>query len=159
MSAYHNQTNISPGTLFSGGGAGGSNFPSGLVVSNGGTDPNTLCITPGSIWGQPSFSIKDISGAGGSYAPIVASRLISKAYTPGVATSAKTGDFGAESIVFQGNNGAGNNVVFLNVIDSALNSSQTNLAFQMAGVSSFQSGAFIVNAEKMCSTLQGYGWA
>ena len=71
MSIYFNQTNITPGNSFSGGGgAGGSNFPSGIQIG-----ASNLEINQGGIPGSTAPVLGFIADSNGVNAPWLASQL------------------------------------------------------------------------------------
>ena len=159
MSAYFNQTNLTPGTSFSGGGSN-SYFPTGISISNNGTDTKFLQIDPNVYWAQPMLAVENQANTATSIPQgLCANPFFAFSWDGANANTSKSGSYGATQIRFQGNAGTGNGSTFLNVKDNAMNSLPTDLAFQMSCMSSIQCGAFIVNAEKMCSTMKGYGWA
>ena len=153
MSSLFNQTNIAPGTPFASGG-GGSNFQSGILIGSNGANINLISAVPNANWGSPSLIVTDASTTNNN--PLCASLLFAAG---GSGNFYKTGNLGSNGIYFRGNLGTGKQSDFINVLDSAINNSPTDLAFQMSCVSSIQCGSFILNAEKMCSTMVGYGWA
>ena len=163
MSSLFNQTNISPGTSFAASGGGGGNssntFPQGIVISSGGASAKYLQIDPGVYWGQPSLAVENSSNTATSIPQIfTANPFFALSWDGSNPTTAKSGSYSASNILFQGSNGSGNGVPFLGVIDSALNNTTTALAFQMTGVSSIQSGNYIINSEAFCSTVKGNNW-
>ena len=160
MSSLFNQTNISPGTPFSGGGSGSNTFPNGIAISANGTDTKFLQIDPNVYWAQPMLAVENTSNTGPAIPQgISANPFFAFSWDGSNANTSKSGSYSATGIYYQGNAGSGTGTQFLNVVDGALNNSPANLAFQMTGLSSIQGGTFIINAEKMCSTIQGYGWA
>lgn len=154
MSAYHNQTNISPGTLFSG---SGSNFPQGININNLGSDDNILRVSPLIYyWGQPILANVNQYDVSGQFPlPMCASEWFAYA---GDGNTSKSGSLTANQIKFQGSNGSGNQTVFLSVNDAQLGS-QTTVPFNLAGVSTIQAGTYQINAQKAFSTLIGLGYA
>lgn len=138
MSALFNQTNLAPGTSFSGSGSGGSsNFPNGILISQGGVDTNKIGIAVGELWGQNSLATQNSSGT--DFSPLVSSRLIAKAGTLATPTAQKTGQYGADAIIFQGNNGSGNGCTFLSVNDANMSSGANDIPFAINGVSTITS--------------------
>ena len=138
MSAYHNQTNISPGTLFSGSG-GGSNFPTGIDINNNGVNNNLLRINTLAYWGQPILQISpDLSGTS---LPLAANPFFAYSYDGQNATSQKSGSYASESIKYQGSNGAGNQTIFLEVNDTSLG---TGSSFALNGISTINTTSTVV---------------
>lgn len=159
MSVYFNQTNLAPGTSFSGN-SGSSSFPQGLNISQNGTNTKYIQIDPSVYWGQPSLAVENTSETSTAIPqPLSANPFFAFSWDGSNNNTSKSGSYGANSIVFQGNAGTGSNASFIAVRDAGLVNSATGLAFQMTCVSSMTSGAFTINAEKFCSTMQGYGWA
>lgn len=159
MSALFNQTNVAPGTTFSGGGSSGASFPDGLNVSLNGVNTTYMQIDPSAYWSQPILAFENSDTNVGSGVPVLASEFFAFSWDGSTLTTQKSGTYASDTIMFQGNSGSGDNSVFLKVRDAGLNSTPQDLSFAMSCVSSMQSGAFQINAEKMCSTMKGYGWA
>lgn len=145
MSALFNQTNIAPGTAFSGGGGSGSNFPNGISV---GVAPTTVLDNADINWGSYVLTAQDTTqnvGLGGGF--FLAAQLDG---------SYKTGKYNYNSILYQGSNGAGSGSTFLSVQDLALGA--TGTPFRLNGVSTITSLGLgqvgsAINISALVSTL------
>jgi hypothetical protein len=133
MSVYFNQTNITPGTPFSGG--GGSNFPEGLTISKLGANSNYLHIG-NAFFGTQTLQVSNTSDTDAQ--PLLASEFIGFDWTPGSNNTVKTGNYGATTIVYQGNAGTGTGATFLSVADAQI---ATGNPFSITGLSTIKAGA------------------
>lgn len=158
MATLFNQTNLNSGTSFASGGASGSNFPNGIAVSESGANTRYIGVNPLGNWGQPILTVSQLPPTSSITSGISANPLFAYSYDGVNATSQKSGSLSHNQIKFQGSNGSGNQTIFLNVNDTQLGT-QALLPFQLAGISSMQSGAFVVNSQKMFSTLIGLNYA
>lgn len=146
MSALFNQTNISPGTAFATG-SGGSNFSNGIII---GTDAsylttNTLNSNPvyPTFWESNSLASLSLINAAGiqTFEPI--SQTTSCLYK-------------FDTIVFEDSSGFQG---FIQIDNSAPLNVNSNVVIKLSGISSITSGQYTVDANKLLSTVQGYGWA
>jgi hypothetical protein len=153
MSSLFNQTNIAPGTPFAtGGGTGGSNFPSGVVVGN--ASPKLIqsasvesqipgvCFFQGPT-GSPAGWLDTIYANGIWCFNNQVNNNFGLYNTTGITYSkglADTQDF----IQFDPTNIVGTN--------------DQSVVYQVQGISSMQSGQYVVNANKLFSTLIGVGY-
>ena len=116
MSIYFNQTNITPGTSFSGGGGGGgSNFPNGITISD-----YYLTPSPVGAWGSPALTISEINTPNNQATLSVDNVL---AFTGSGGTDDKSCLINASTIQFQGNLGTGIGSVLVSAIDANLGTS------------------------------------
>jgi hypothetical protein len=158
MAVNPNFTNANANTIFpifsgGGGGGGSSNFPQGLSINSNGNTNRWLGIINGFGWGQDYLAVMD-QYVGTNAQPLAAQFFLAAESTgPG-----KTGSYDGDRILYQGSNGAGRGCTFLSVLDTGLTSQQDALAFQLAGISSIQSGQFIVNSQLWLSTVKGNNW-
>lgn len=142
MSALFNQTNIAPGTAFSGGGGSGSNFPNGLTI---GTAPTGILDNTAINWNTTNLTLY---GDNGSLAPFVAGSFISGDDT---APTFRTGTYSAAGILYQGSNGTGVSKGFLSVQDAVIG--PNNNPFLLQGISSIVVGTSNLNMVALVSTL------
>jgi hypothetical protein len=133
MSSLFNQTNIAPGTPFSGG--GGSNFPDGLLVSNGGANENRLSVGQ-AFWGN--FTLQTATTSNFQETLPFTANQVNAWIRPGDVTTQKSGNYAATGIVYQGNAGTGTGAVFLSVADAQI---ATGNPFSITGLSTLKAGA------------------
>lgn len=159
MATLFNQTNLNSGTSFAAGGVSGSNFTNGIAISESNANTRYVGISPLGFWNQPILTVSQLPQVASSITTGIMANPFFAYYTDGVnLTSQKSGSYEHNQIKYQGSNGSGNGTVFLNVNDTQLGT-QTLTPFQLAGISSMQSGTFVVNSQKMFSTLIGLNYA
>ena len=153
MSSLFNQTNLAPGTAFATGGGGGSNFPNGISI--GTASPQYLVNAQ--IWNQASratFYNGDPS-------------LNNLAYIQGAGLQVyntfvenQSGIFNDQGITYLSSGTGGGLIQNLAIFNAAgMSNLNQNLAFALRGVSSIQTATRVINADRLLSTVQGYGWA
>lgn len=154
MAVNPNFTNANANTSYFAiaGGVANSNFPNGLEVglAHNVLDSASLYGNPAkiTIWDSLLKGYPDYINAAGVYA------------IPSASNS--QGVFNGQGITYLSTNAtttlALQNFVLVNLTGFS-NGINGNGVFQLAGISSINSGARTINADKLLSSIQGYGWA
>lgn len=155
MSALFNQTNITSGTPFTSGG-GGSNFPEGITISANGANPNTLEVFP-LVWGSNMLIVSGATQYLGT-GDFAAGTLYAATQATASGNTYFTGNYGANTIAYQGSNGTGGKTTLLTVSDLQLGAT-ANAAFSLNAVSSMTTGTYTANMTKLLSTMISLGYA
>jgi hypothetical protein len=109
--------------------AGNSNFPSGVVISDGTSNANLLNVAQ-AFWGNYTLQTATTSNQQATL-PFTASQL-NAWIKPGDPTTQKSGNYTATGIDYQGNAGSGTGATFLTVNDSLIASGNP---FALTGIS------------------------
>lgn len=123
---------------FSGSGSG-SNFPNGLVISDNGANSEILSIAGNIVWGRPVLTVSGSNQYLGT-GDIVAGTFYAAEQSSPSGNSYFTGNYGANSIEYQGNLGSGSNTVFLSLNDTALGTATP--PFILSGVSTINGSPY-----------------
>ena len=156
MSSLFNQTNITPGTTFSGGGgANSSNFPNGLSIGTAGIQ----YLVSASLQGEPPRTTFYNAPAPINSLAYINSAGIQVFNSLVENNSAVLND---QALTFVSSAVSGAPALVQNAIvfnPANMSNTNQNLAFALKGLSSLQTATRVINADRLLSTVQGYGWA
>lgn len=155
MSSLFNQTNLAPGTSFASGSAGNSNFPNGISIGTAGIQ----YLVSASLQGNPPRTTFYNAPA-----PINSLSYINSAglqvYNSLVENNSAV--LNDTSLTFISSATSGSPALVQNAIvfnPANMSNTGSNLAIALRGVSSIQTATRVINADRLLSTVQGYGWA
>ena len=158
MSSLFNQTNISPRTSFFGSN-GNSNFPQGININANGASGTILTVTSGFATGNAILGVLAQETPNFITAPIGANTFQAWDFLG----QTNYANYSSAAITYVNNAGSSSNLGVANFLSQNLSNNIsldiTNLVFQLKGLSSIQAGSNVVDANKLCSTIKGYGWA